>query len=271
VVAVPGTDGVLFVDDNHARKVFWMQLTPAGEQSGAIKDVPLDVAIDDTEGITTDGKYFYKIGSQSSPKAGKLEGLLRFAFDPATQTATNQGVIVGLRDFLLQNVPELQSTANLKGAEGGLNIEGIAWDPQRTCLLLGLRSPLPNDNALIVALKLRDANGPFAIDNLQLAEPKAIQLALGGLGIRDIQYDSRLKGFLIISGAPEHHEKTDFTLWEWNGDGNQANAEARPREMLSLDPKMKPEGVTRVAFGGHEFIFIVGDASRCLKLDYSDE
>src|ERR1044071_4653736 len=52
VVAVPGTDGVLFVDDNHARKVFWMQLTPTGEQSGAIKDVPLDVAIDDTEGIT---------------------------------------------------------------------------------------------------------------------------------------------------------------------------------------------------------------------------
>jgi hypothetical protein len=271
VVAVPGTDGVLFVDDNHGRKVFWMRLTPSGEPSGSIKEVALDLSIDDPESITTDGKYFYMLGSQASPKAGKREGLLRFSFDPATQTATNQGVIVGLREFLLQHVPELQNTADLKGEEGGLNIEGMAWDPVRARLLLGLRSPLVNDNALIVALNLRDGNGAFAVDNLQLAEPSAMQLGFDGLGIRDIQYDSRLKSFLIISGAPEHHEKTTFTLWAWNGDANQLNPEAQPHEMTPLDPKMKPEGVTRVTFEGHEFIFIVGDASRYLKLDYVDE
>ena len=133
-----------------------------------------------------------------------------------------------------------------------------------------MRSPLVNGNALVVPIKLRDANGPFAIDNLQLAEPNAIQLSLGGLGIRDIQYDSRLKSFLIISGAPEHHEKTAFTLWEWNGDGNQSNADAKPREEAQLDMRMKPEGVTRLKLPGREMIFIVGDASSYIKLDYAE-
>ena len=76
---------------------------------------------------------------------------------------------------------------------------------------------------------MRDPSGPFTIDNMQLAAPNAIQLPLGGFGVRDIQYDSRLKGFLIISGAPEQHEKTEFKLWEWNGDPDQSKTDSRPR------------------------------------------
>src|SRR5205085_5219085 len=127
-------------------------------------------------------------------------------------------------------------------------------------LLLGLRSPLVNNNALIVPLTWRDPNGSFTLENLQVASSSTIQLSLGGLGIRDIQYDSRLKAFLIISGAPVHHEKTTFTLWEWNGDADQSKTEARPREETGLDARMKPEGVTYMRAGGKDFIFIVGDA-----------
>ncbi|HST23441.1 MAG TPA: DUF3616 domain-containing protein [Blastocatellia bacterium] len=272
VAAVLGTDGVLFVDDSRPGEVLWMQLNSAGDQSGAAKPVQTGASIEDPEGITSDGSYFYIVGSQSSIKAGEREGLVRFTFDPATQTVTKAEAIAGLRSFLVNNVPELKNFADQKGEEGGLNIEGIAWDPdpEHRRLLLGLRSPLVNGNALVVPIKLRDPNGPFSIDNLQLAEPNAIQLSLGGLGIRDIQYDSRLKSFLIISGAPEHHEKTAFTLWEWNGDSNQSNADAKPREEAQLDMKMKPEGVTRLKLPGREMIFIVGDASSYIKLDYAE-
>ncbi len=272
VAAVLGTDGVLFVDDSRPGEVLWMQLNSAGDQSGPAKPVQTGVSIEDPEGITSDGSYFYIIGSQSSIKAGAREGLARFTFDPATQTVTKAEAITGLRSFLVNNVPELKNFADQKGEEGGLNIEGIAWDPdpEHRRLLLGLRSPLVNGNALVVPIKLRDGNGPFSIENLQLAEPNAIQLQLGGLGIRDIQYDSRLKSFLIISGAPEHHEKTAFTLWEWNGDGNQSNADAKPREEATLDMRMKPEGVTRLKLPGREMIFIVGDASSYIKLDYAE-
>jgi hypothetical protein len=34
---------------------------------------------------------------------------------------------------------------------------------------------------------------------------------------------------------------------------------------------MKPEGVTRVKAGGNEFVFVVGDASSYVKVDYPDE
>jgi len=272
VAAVLGTDSVLFVDDSRPGEVLWMQLNSAGDQSGPAKPVQTGVSIEDPEGITSDGSYFYIVGSQSSIKAGEREGLARLTFDPATQTVTKAEAIAGLRSFLVNNVPELKNFADLKGEEGGLNIEGIAWDPdpEHRRLLLGLRSPLVNGNALVVPIKLRDPNGPFSIDNLQLAEPNAIQLSLGGLGVRDIQYDSRLKSFLIISGAPEHHEKTAFTLWEWNGDTNQSNADAKPREEAQLDMRMKPEGVTRLKLPGREMIFIVGDASSYIKLDYAE-
>src|SRR5205085_10452696 len=133
----------------------------------------------------------YVAGSQSSLKAGQGGGLVRFTFDAASQTVTKAETLTGLRDFLVKNVPELQSTAETKGSDGGLHIEGMSWDPDHARLLLGLRSPLINGNALIVPLKLRDPSGPFTIDNMQLATPNAIQLSLGGLGIRDIQYDSR--------------------------------------------------------------------------------
>ena len=149
----------------------------------------------------------------------------------------------------------------------------MAWDtdPEHRRLLFGLRSPLASGNALMVPITFRDPNGPFTLENLQLASPNAIQLSLGGLAIRDIQYDSRLKSFLIISGAPTHHEKTTFALWEWNGEANQTNPEAQPQEVTTLNMNMKPEGVTRMKVGSKEFIFIVGDASSYAKSDYGEE
>jgi hypothetical protein len=234
--------------------------------------VPLGASVEDPEAITTYGSYFYMVGSQSSLHAGQTGGLVRFTLDPASQSVTKAEALTGLRDFLVKNVPELQSVAETKGTEGGLNIEGISWDPDHARLLLGLRSPLVNGNALIVPIKMRDPSGPFTIDNMQLATPNAIQLSLGGLGVRDIQYDSRLKGFLIISGAPEHHEKGEFKLWEWNGDPDQSKTEAHPRDLgVTLDPNMKPEGVTRMRVGGKDFIFVVGDAGSYSKFDYSEE
>jgi hypothetical protein len=66
--------------------------------------------------------------------------------------------------------------------------------------------------------------------------------------------------FQIISGAPESKKKSEFKLWEWDG-------QTSPREKASLNSKLKPEGVTRVSIGGHDYIFIVCDASEYLKLD----
>ena len=272
VAEVPGTDSVLFVDDNKPGRVLWMQLDSSGKQKGQIKEIDLGVLVEDPEGITFDGNYFYVIGSQSDPRTVEGNSLVRFVFDPEAGALRGSAEkIDDLRRFLIENVPELKGMGDKKEADRGLNIEGIAWDPNpvRAGLLLGLRSPVPGNAALIVPIKLRDVRAPFTVDNLQLAG-STIKLLLGGLGIRDIQYDGRLKSFMIIAGAPEHGTREDFTLWEWDGDPDQSNAESELRKEATLDRSMKPEGVTHIGSINGGFIFIVGDADSYLKLDYSE-
>jgi len=93
---------------------------------------------------------------------------------------------------------------------------------------------------------------------------KVIIIPLGEQGVRDITYDQNLKDFLIISGEPETAEKTEFGLWEWNG-----QPDAEPTRLMDLDMKMKPEGITSVTINGNSFAFLVGDAGSYLKLDYN--
>jgi Protein of unknown function (DUF3616) len=257
VVGVPGTDGVLFVDNGREGQIFWMSLDQNGRQVGAIKPVGLGVGIEDIEGVTTDGTYFYVVSSQSRPKAIAKEGLVRFRFDARSQSVEAVESIGGLKRFLVENVAELRGEGDRKGKDGGLNIEGLAWDARRGRLLLGLRSPIVDGHALLVPLRLRDPRGAFSVDNLEVEGSRAIRLSLGSVGVRGIEYDGRANVFRIISGAAEDQDQTDFGLWEWNGD------EQRPvlREANRFDPKLKPEGVARVTAGGRDFTLIVFDAS----------
>ena len=263
VAAVPGTDGVLFVDNGKVGQVFWMRLDQNGKQVGPVKAIELGVSIEDIEGITTDGSHFYVVSSQSRPKAIAGAGLVRFKFDTASQSIGEVSSITGLKGFLVENVAELRAEGDRKGKDGGVNIEGIAWDPRQGRLLLGLRSPIVDGHALVVPLKLRDPRGAFSIDNLEVESSKAIRLSLGGLGIRGIEYDGRANGFKIISGASEVQQLADFGLWEWNGDVKQPVL----REMNKFDKTLKPEGVARATAGNRNFVIVVFDAGGYTIID----
>jgi hypothetical protein len=260
VISVPGTDGVLFVDDNRADEVFWMRLDQEGNQVGEIKPIKIGVSVDDPEGITFDGSRYYVVSSQSGTKVEETDALVRFSFDPETQSVKEVESAGGLYQFLTEAVAELKECAGKKGKKGTINIEGLAWDPVQGRLLLGLRDPEISEQALIVPLRLRNPNARLSLENLTLAQPNAIRLSLGGGTIRSIEYDDSLKVFEIISGAPESKKKTDFGLWEWDG---QTSA----REKVALNSRLKPEGVTRVSIGGNDFIFIVCDVGEYFKLD----
>ncbi|MGB7925162.1 MAG: DUF3616 domain-containing protein [Pyrinomonadaceae bacterium] len=257
VTDVPGTDGVLFVDNGRPGQVFWMRLDGNGKQAGQISAVGLGVGVEDIEGITTDGKYFYVVSSQAKPKAANKEGLVRFKFNAQSLSVEGVESIIGLKRFLLENVAELREEGGKKKAKhGGLNIEGLAWDPRRERLLVGLRSPIIDEHALLVPLKLRDPRGPLSVDNLRVDDPQLIELPLGGSGIRGIEYDGRRNVFRLLAGASEDQEQTDFGLWEWNGDDSQPAL----HESARFDGSMKPEGVARVTVGGRDFTLVVFDA-----------
>jgi hypothetical protein len=262
VVHVPGTPGILFIDDGKPNEVFWMELDDGGNQRGPIKAVSLGASIEDPEGITTDGKYFYIVSSLSKSKGGGQAGLLRFKFNPGSQTIEETQTIGELKQMLVNNVNELRDMGAVKAKDDGINIEALAWDPVQERLLLGLRSPVIDGHALVVPLKLSATSNQFSIQNPNSGGIEAIRLALGGQGIRSMEYDEKSKLFQIIAGATESQDKNDFKLWEWSGDGSQAGL----RDVTTFDRKLKPEGVTRASVGNSDFKFVVFDTSKYLKM-----
>ncbi len=265
VIAVPGGNGLLIVDDGRKNELLWMPLDETGKQAGDLKPVPLNVKFIDAEAITYGNSYFYVVTSQSDPNKAESNSLMRFAFDPQTQTlrGPQAEIVSDLRGFLLKHVPEISAKGAAPGLDGGLNIEGMAYDPNNERLLLGLRSPFLGSQAVLVPLKLINPLLPLSVNNLKVDTPSVIPLGLGGQGVRDITYDAHLKTFLIISGAPETEKKTDFGLWEWSG-----NTADQPRRISELNDKYKPEGITGVTINGQSFVIVVGDAGSYLKLDY---
>jgi hypothetical protein len=265
VIYVPGSNGVLFVDDSRAGEVFWTQLDEAGKQVGEVESIFTDSIVDDPESITFDGSFFYVLGSQSEPKAGKNNALIRFRFDANTRKITGLERLEGLRDFLLNNITELKGAGDKPGSDGGLDVEGIAWHPDNKVFMLAMRSPLAGDQALLFPIRLKDSTAPLSVGNIETVERQAIKLRLGDLGVQDIQYDSRLKSYLIIAGAPKDREKGNFSLWRWDGKPGEAGL----RKISGLDPRLKPEGITRVEIRGSDYLFFVFDSSSYAKLDYS--
>lgn len=262
VVHVPGTSGILFIDDGKPSEVFWMELDDSGNQRGSIKAVNLGVSIEDPEGITTDGTYFYIVSSQSRSKGSEQASIVRFKFNPGTQTIEEAQTVGELKQMLVNNVNELRDMGAVKAKDDGINIEAVAWDPVQGRLLIGLRSPVIDGQALVVPLKLSDARGQFSIQNPKSGGIEAVRLALGGQGIRSMEYDEKSKLFQIIAGATESQDKNDFKLWEWSGDGGQAGL----RDVTTFDRKLKPEGITRASVGNSDFKFIVFDTSKYLKM-----
>jgi hypothetical protein len=254
VVSVPGTGGALFVDDGRTKQIFWIELTADGAQKGAAVEVPLPgVDVVDLEGITTDGNYFYAVGSQSKNVGFDGDGLIRFTFDPATKQAGRVESVRALKRFLATHVAELRGTEHRTGDEV-LNIEGLAWDPRDDRLLLALRAPVAGADSLIIPLKLRDPKGPFATDNLLVDGKGAIKLPLGGAGLRSLEFDAVSGNFLLFTGAALNDENTDFRLLEWAGSAGPA-----PREIARYSRKLKPEGITRVQLDGREAMLVVFD------------
>ncbi|MGH9755528.1 MAG: DUF3616 domain-containing protein [Blastocatellia bacterium] len=264
VAFAPGLNGVLFVSDSSQSEAHWMQLDENGKQVGSINPIPLNVSFNDPEALTYGNSFFYLVTSQSDPNGGAQNAIVRFDISPETRTLRGQPeIIADFRSFLLQNVTSISAIGAKDGKQGGLNIEGLAWDPNNERLLLGLRSPQIGGQAVLVPLKLRDPRGSFTRENLKVDQPDVIFLSLDGQGVRDITYDSHLRSFLIISGAPDTAPRVEFGLWEWNGQTN-----SQPVRLMGLEEDKKPEGVTSVTINGRSYAFVVGDAGSYLKIDY---
>jgi hypothetical protein len=262
VAHVPGTDGVLFLDDQETREIFWMELASDGTQRTPAQRVPLGADVTDPEGITTNGSHFFVVGSQSKSRGFDGEGLVRFRFDAGRRRVQEVESVRDLKGFLAEHVAELHGTARKIGDEV-LNIEGLAWDQRGERLLLGLRAPVVDGQALIVPLRMRDRSLPFSRENLQVDEGGAMRLPLGGVGVRSLEYDDRSGAYRVITGAVPDPETEAFRLLEWHGDAGASEL----RELATFSRKLKPEGITHAVIGGRDVSVLVFDSSHFLLMN----
>jgi hypothetical protein len=121
--------------------------------------------------------------------------------------------------------------------KGGLNIEGLTATPNGD-LLIAFRNPIPKGKALVLPL-----TNPLDIlqekgDKVKAILGEPIELDLGGLGIRSIEYWQVYQVYLIIAGAYDGSDK--FALYWWSG-----NCQDTPEkiEAINLPSDFRPEAV----------------------------
>ena len=260
VAHVPGTRQFLFLDDDRPRDIFVIELGTDGTQLGIPEALPLGAEVTDLEGITSDGRHFYAVGSQSKATGFDGDGLVRFLYDPATRRIGNVERVGDFKKWLGRHVPELEGVDHRIG-DHILNIEGLAWDPFERRLLLALRAPVAGGDALIVPVKLTEPEVSFSRENLRIAGA-TIRLPLNGAGIRSIEFDVVAGVFVLITGAVLNDEVLDFQVLDWDGKPGSA-----PRAVATYDRSLKPEGVVRAVLGGRTVRVIVFDTSRYAILE----
>jgi hypothetical protein len=168
----------------------------------------------------------------------------------------------GFRDWLIAGYPALADAARRRpDNHGGLNIEGLAWDPSRRALLFGVRSPVTAGRIPVLCVHL-DAGAPWSTAALQVGPTLLIEKSdfPAPQGIRDIDYDAARQEFLVIVGR-SISGGVPFQLCTWDGTASAVNVlDVTFEPPATSICAMKPEGVTAVPGDGARKILIVDDA-----------
>ena len=158
--------------------------------------------LEDLEAMAVDehGRV-YAITSHSRKENGKRddkrEQLARFGLEG--EQIVDFQVLRGLRKKISRQHGSLKEATRIRDVKdgGGFNIEGLSFDAAKQKLLIGLRSPLAGENAIIVVLE--NPRAVFDSDEEPHISDQLIELDLAGGGIRAMSYDPHLGGYLIIS------------------------------------------------------------------------
>jgi hypothetical protein len=182
------------------------------------------------------------------------DGLVRVRHAPTGDLAAE--AMEGFREWLVHNVPSLVGAADREPDAGGLNVEGLAWDPRTSRLLLGLRGPVTPGRISLIAIPVDAGVAPWTTSSLGTPSlvTAAVAHSTAAQGIRDVFLDGSTGRFLILLGRSNSRGDEPFQLGVWDGTGADV-------ELLDVrfHRTMKPEGVTTFSAGDEEKVLIVDD------------
>lgn len=227
--------------------------------------------LSDLEGLTRDPEgYIYAITSHAVNKEGQRrpdrEHLLRFKvqghdvrelsyFDKLTDTLQNSDQLKELF------TSKIGTTLDFKT----INIEGLAFDPNKKQLLLGLRDPEFNERSIVLYI-----DNPKALFE-EKAEPNFVDAAfldIKGGGIRSLNYDPVLKSFILTNEVKDDDGSKYSQLWTWSG---ESNAPAKPVALPNLRHMTNVEAIDSIKVNGQPRLILMsdeGDATKQLTAKY---
>lgn len=275
-VAEVGPGRFVFIDNHDPSALFEFALDSDGIEVERISRRPLaglaEGELRDPEGLTRVGRdgdivivasSLCVLGTNGSGRRQVCDGLVRVRY--TRHGDLHAEAMHGFRDWLVRCVPSLAPAGQREPDADGLNVEGLAWEPDTRTLLLGLRGPADTGIATVIRVPV-DAGvaqwtiralGAPSIRRVHLPRSKAMQ------GIRDISYDEETGDHLILIGRSTSMADEPFQLCAWDG---------RSDSIHLLDVKfhrsMKPEGVVVFSSGDERRLLIVDDRGGYAVIGY---
>ena len=214
--------------------------------------------LDDLEGLALGASgEIYAITSQSLDGQGERkksrEKLVRFRIEG--DRVDDPRSAMGLKDSLLAAHPVLAASASIADVKGGggLNVEALDLSADGRRLLVGFRSPLLDNRAIVACVE--NPQGVFENAEAPRVAPALHTLDLQGHGIRGMSWVPGLDGHLVISG-PVSGEAGQFRLWFWTGG---ATDPAHTVAVPGVTDLAHAEGVSPAIIDGRPKIVLVSD------------
>jgi Protein of unknown function (DUF3616) len=252
----------VFVDNHESSTLFEFVLDADGAEVEGIRRRPLvgvaEGQLGDPEGLTrvdVDGETFLIAASSLCVARDKVnDGLVRVRYTPEGDLFAEP--MDGFRSWLLSHDRSLDEFGELEPDAGGLNIEGIAWDPRADALVFGLRGPASPGRISMIQVPVDP--GAATWTTAALGTPSVllarIPQSTATQGIRDISYDEQTGNFLILLGRSLSQGDEPFQLCTWSAGSDEVRLID-----IKFHRSMKPEGVTTFAGGGKPKILLVDD------------
>ncbi len=263
VVTLPDGD-LLVIEDEANQPISIITINPDSSLSVRRGDLPLKLGdifddnalgrLEDLEGIARDDDgHLYAVTSHSKTSRHHLPGsrkkLIRFRLDDISVTET-----IVLDDFKRAVVAQYESVKDaISGRKSDLNIESLSYHRQNNQLMIGLRTPVIDERAVVITMENPDL--AFGSGEEILLSDKLVFLDLDHGGIRAMAYDDVLGGYLILSRREDKKDKS-FKLWLWSGEADDDPQRIRLRIEFDLD---NAEGISPIRTDFMQGLMIVFD------------
>ncbi|NKZ15271.1 DUF3616 domain-containing protein [Mycolicibacterium septicum DSM 44393] len=252
----------VFIDNHDPTAVFELTLDPDNDDLKQIRRRDLvgvtEQQLGDPEGLTrvdTDGRTYLVATSSLSVSGSRVnDGLVRISYADSGDLRAEP--MAGFRSWLLAHEPALAAAAASEPDDGGVNIEGVAWDPGARALLFGVRGPAEPGQVTIVEVPMHAGTAAWTTAALGAPVTRTLRVPHSAAlqGIRDISYDERSGQFLILLGKSLSRKAEPFALCTWT-----RGADALRVTGARFGESMKPEGCTAFYRDGKRRILIVDD------------